>query len=123
MVTQSSSPYISHRTLHWTARVWSIASVCLIFGFLVGEGVHPRTSAELLGFFFFPVGICVGMVLAWWKEGLGGVITVGSLVVFYVIHLASSGTLPHGLAWLAFAVPGFLFVLSWYRSRSSAISK
>ena len=57
------------------------------------------------------------MILAWWREGLGGSITVGSLLIFYAIHLATTGTLPKGWAWVAFAAPGFLFLVSWQRSR------
>ena len=75
---------------------------------------------ELLGLLFFPLGICVGMITGWWREGIGGSITVGSLLVFYVIHFATAGMLPKGWAWLAFAVPGFLFLLCGYRSRRAS---
>jgi hypothetical protein len=88
-----------------------------LLGFVVGEGINPTTRAEWLGLLFFPLGISIGMILGWWKEGIGGIITVGSLLVFYVIHVATAGALPKGWAWLAFAVPGFLFLISWYWSR------
>jgi hypothetical protein len=108
------------RAIRWTARVWAIASIGLILAFLVGEGFHPSQvrAREWLGLLFFPVGICAGMVLAWWKEGLGGAITVLSLVAFYGIHLATAGTFPRGWAWWVFAAPGFLFLLSWQQSRA-----
>jgi hypothetical protein len=102
--------------LRRTARVWSLASVGLVLAFIVGEG-GPSGPNEWLGFLFFPFGICAGMVLAWWREGLGGIVTVASLVVFYLIHLATAGSLPNGWAWLAFAAPGFLFLLTWFLSR------
>jgi hypothetical protein len=89
----------------------------LVLLFLIGEGINPTTTTEWLGFLFFPVGICAGLILAWWKEAIGGIITIGSLLAFYAIHLATAGILPKGGAWLAFAAPGFLFLLSWYRSR------
>lgn len=97
--------------LRWTAKVWSVASVALVLAFIVGEGFNPSGPSEWLGFQFFPAGISVGMALAWWKEGLGGSITVGSLLAFYVVHLTTAGRLPKGWAWLAFAAPGFLFLL------------
>lgn len=103
--------------LRWTARVWSVASVGLVLAFIVGEGFNPSGPNEWLGVLFFPVGISVGMILAWWKEGLGGSITVGSLLAFYVVHLTTAGTLPKGWAWLAFAAPGFLFLLLSHASR------
>ncbi len=100
------------RTVRWIARIWSIGSIGLILAFIVGEGINLTEfkPAEWLGFLFFPVGICVGMVMAWWKERLGGSLTVASLVIFYLIHLATSGAFPSGWAWLVFAAPGFLFL-------------
>jgi hypothetical protein len=82
--------------IRWSARVLSIASLGLVLLFLVGEGLNPKTLTEWLGFFFFPVGICVGMTLAWLREGLGGSITIGSLLLCYAIHLVSTGTFPSG---------------------------
>lgn len=42
---------------------------------------------------------------------------VGSLLAFYIIHVATAGTLPSGWAWLVFAAPGFFFLLAWGLSR------
>jgi hypothetical protein len=103
--------------LRWTARVWSVASIALILAFIVGEGSHPSGAHEWLEFLFFPVGISLGMILAWWRESFGGSITVGSLLAFYVAHLTIADTFPKGWAWLAFAAPGFLFLLSSHLSR------
>jgi len=110
------------QVIRWTARAWAVASVGLVLAFLVGEGFHPSQikPREWLGLVFFPVGICVGMILAWWREGLGGGVTVGSLLIFYAIHFVTAGTFPKGWAFLVFAAPGFLFLLSWQRSHRSA---
>ena len=108
--------------LRWTARIWSVASVALVLAFIVGEGFDPSGLNEWLGALLFPIGISVGMILAWWKEGLGGSITVGSLLAFYVVHLATAGTFPKGWPWLAFAAPGFLFLLVSYLSRRPRIA-
>ncbi len=108
------------RLVRWTARIWSICSILLLLGFVVGEGINPKTSGEGIGLLFFPFGISVGMVLAWRKEGLGGSITVACLAIFYVIHLATVGSFPKGAAWLMFAAPGFLFLFSAFESRRAA---
>jgi hypothetical protein len=97
-------------SLRWIARIWSLGSLVLLLGFVVGEGLHP-SGYEWLGLLFFPFAISLGMVLAWWKEGVGGSVTVGSLAAFYLLHFATAGTFPKGWAWLAFAAPGFLFLL------------
>jgi len=106
--------------LRWLARVWSVATIVLVLAFIVGERSLPSGPKEWLGFLFFPFGICVGMIVAWKKEGLGGFITVGSLLAAYLVHFLATGTLLKGWAWLAFAAPGFLFLLSQQLSRKAS---
>ena len=106
------------RLVHWAARIWSVASVVVLLGFIFGEGIQAPTPAEWLGLLFFPLGIMIGMILGWWREGLGGAITIGSLAAFYLVQIVTAGTLPRGWAWLVFATPGFLYLLSWERSRT-----
>ncbi len=105
--------------ISWTARILSVVSIGLVLSFMVGEGFDYTLfkPTEWILFLFFPFGISLGMILAWWKEGIGGSITVGSLITFYVIHFATTGKFPNGWAWLVFTIPGFLFLLSWYRTR------
>ncbi|MCU0640226.1 MAG: hypothetical protein MUF59_10225 [Candidatus Krumholzibacteria bacterium] len=101
--------------IRWIARAWSVASIVVIIAFFIGEGFEPGrvTSKELTGMIFFPFGMCLGLIIAWWKEGLGGLVAVVSLLAFYAVHLATAGTFPSGWAWLVFAAPGFLFVFLW----------
>lgn len=108
--------------LRCTARVWSVASVALVVAFIVGERSNPSGTDEWLGFLFFPLGICAGMVLAWWREGAGGIVTVASLGVFYLFRFGTTGSFPEGWAWLTFAAPGFLFLLTWFLSRKASHS-
>lgn len=108
--------------VRWTARAWAVATIGIVLLLSVGEGVYPAGPAEWIGFLLYPVGICVGMILAWWREGLGGGITVGSLVAFYIFHTATAGNLPRGWAWLVLAVPGFLFLWCWKRSRDLTVT-
>ena len=103
--------------IRWTARAWAVVAMVIIVLLSVGEGVHPNGPTELVGLILYPGGICLGFVLAWWKEGLGGAVTVVSLVGFYVLYLLTKGSLPPGWAWFSLAVPGFLFLLCWMRSR------
>ena len=108
--------------LLWTARALSVVSVVILLLFLLGEDgldpskVRPREWAGLL---FFPFGVMVGMVVAWWRERLGGAVCVGSLLAFYFWHLLTAGGPPKGLAFLAFSLPGFLFLLYGLLSRRS----
>jgi hypothetical protein len=107
--------------IRWTARILSVVSICVVLLFMVGEGFdYTRVKPnEWVLFVFFPFGISIGMLLSWWREGIGGMITVGSFLMFYVAHFVTAGMFPHGWAFLVFTIPGFLFLLSWYRTRKS----
>lgn len=100
-----------------TARALSLVIIVLELLLIFGEGVYPSSEIEWIGFFFFPIGISAGMIIAWWREGIGGAITVGSFVLFYFIYFAFSHTHPKGLAWFVFALPGFLFLIYWFLTR------
>lgn len=103
-------------SLRWVARIWSLASIGFILAFALGGGEpSPRglTSQELALFFFFPTGVCLGMILAWRWEGLGGAVTVASLLGFYLLHRVVSGGYPTGFWFAVLAAPGLLFLLSW----------
>jgi hypothetical protein len=58
------------------------------------------------------------MVVAWWREALGGGIAVASLAAFYLLDRVLSSSFPRGFAFALLAVPGFLFLLCglWTRS-------
>jgi hypothetical protein len=113
-----SSPNLTN-IIRWIARILSVVSIGIILLFMAGEGFDYTQIklSEWLLFIFFPIGVSIGMVLAWWQEGIGGIITVGSFIMFYAVHFVISGRFPHGLAFLVFTIPGFLFLLCWYRIR------
>lgn len=99
--------------LRWIARILSITSVAVLTLFLFGEGSFSSvTLKEGIGLVFFPFGLIIGLVLAWWKEFIGGAIAVGSILGFYVIYeLLISGSWPKGPWFAVFAIPGALFLL------------
>jgi len=100
--------------IRWLARGLSLAAAGLLLFFAVGEGMHVShfSGRELALFAFFPMGVCLGMIMAWRWEITGGSVTVASLAGFYLIHWLTSSRMPGGWAFLAVASPGFLFVLS-----------
>ncbi len=105
----------SHLVLHWAARVLSLVSIGIILLFFIGEGFNPTrlTAGEWALMLCFPLSVMVGMLVAWRREALGGLIAVGGLLSFYLVHaVLAHGYLPRGWAYVAFASPGFLFLLS-----------
>jgi glucose-6-phosphate-specific signal transduction histidine kinase len=110
--------------ISWAAKVWSLGTIGLVLLIFVGEAVSPSTAAaftpsELLGLLFFPIGMCLGLLLAWRREALGGAITVASVVAFYVWNYLDRGTFPRGPYFLLLAAPGVLFSLAALLSRST----
>jgi hypothetical protein len=111
---------VSLRALRWSARVLSILAVAVILLFAFGERLNFShfTAPGLVLFAFFPIGVSLGMGLAWRWEGWGGGITVASLAAFYLVDRLTSSSFPRGFAFFALAAPGFLFLLCWLWTRS-----
>jgi len=99
--------------LRWVARVWSLASLAVIAAFAFGEGGTGPTVSELVALTLFPVGVLIGLAVAWWREGIGGIIALGSLAGFYGWVTARAGHPPGGPYFLLLAAPGFLFLAVW----------
>lgn len=119
MIRNGTSADITMLGLRWIARAGSLLSIGLIFLFFIGEEFHPAkiTPREWVGLTFFPVGVVAGMIIAWWKEGVGAGITLASLLAFYVVYGFLLGS-PIGVWFTVFASPGFFFLLYWILSRS-----
>ena len=103
------------------ARVGSIASITLLVMLFAGEGLDPShvTAKQWVGLFFFPIGIVIGMMIAWWKEGVGAAITLGSLLALYFVYGYLMRYHIGGWAFIVFASPGFLFLLHWFLQRTA----
>ena len=97
------------------ARVGSIASITLMILLFVGEAFHPAeiSSNEWAGLLIFPIDVTIGMIVAWWKEGLGSAVTLLSLLTFCFVYGYLLRNHSGGWAFIAFASPGFLFLLHW----------
>ena len=112
--------------LRWTARAASVVCLAIIFLFFLSEGINFGEIAprEWIGLLFFPVGVFIGLVLAWREEGLGGGIALGSVLGFYLIYgWLFSGKFWQGWAVLPFLLPAVLFLAYWFFSSLSLSHK
>lgn len=96
--------------LRWFARIASLASIAMLAVFATSGGNFPSASEWLL-IAFFPVGVVVGMIVAWWREIAGGIITLLSLAAFYTTLLINSGHAPTTPWFIIFASPGLLLLI------------
>lgn len=106
--------------VRWIARGWSIASIAVVLAFLGGDESSDRSlsAAELVGFFFFPGCVLLGLALRWWREELGGAVVIFGLLGFYVWEVIGSGRWPTGPWFALLAAPGLLFLVARALSRS-----
>ena len=106
------------RLLQHVARIWSIFSLAFITIFFVGEGIMSEATAlqsnEWIGLAFFPTGLAIGLILAWWREGWGGLIGLGSFLAFYLSHYLTTSTFTRGPYFALVAAPTLLFLLYAY---------
>jgi hypothetical protein len=97
------------------ARVGSIASITLLILLFMDEAFHPAEISpnEWAGLLFFPLGVMIGMIVAWWKEGWGAAVTLVSLLAFYMVYGYLLRNHIGGWAFIVLASPGFVFLLHW----------
>ncbi len=106
--------------LRWTARLSSLFFTGIFLLMLLGEGFDPVkiTHREWVSLFFFPLGLILGLTLAWWKEGLGGVLALGA--TFAGIFISDANTSGGGYMLLC-ASPALLFILYWFLSQPAEV--
>jgi hypothetical protein len=104
--------------IRWIARGWSILSFVLVGAILVGEVLQPSaplpsTARDLIGLILFPFGTCLGMLLAWRWEAVGGSTAMACLAAFYAFMYILDGRFPRGPFFGLLAAPGALFLASY----------
>ena len=119
MITPASS---FHLAVRWAARIASIPVIAVFILMFIGEGFDPAKvkPVEWVMLLFGPFGLILGMILAWWKEGLGGAIATLS---FFAALLVGDYSASGAGYMLICAAPGFLFLLSWLLSKPAMLSK
>ena len=119
MASQTIAPNMTILSLRWIARAGSLLSIGLLLLFFIGGDFQTAQIGlkQWVGLIFFPAGVVAGMIIGWWKEGVGAGISLASLLAFYGVYGFLLGNHIGGWAFLAFASPGFLFLLYWVLSR------
>jgi len=113
------------RILRWAARGLSLVSIGFLLLFFFGEADFSQplqlTPQEWVLVAFFPIGVVAGMVLGWWREGAGSLVSLAALLAFYIADLMFTGTFPGGPFFLLFTLPGFLFGIVWLLEKPESI--
>ncbi len=85
------APSQSMRAVLWIARIVSVIIVVFLVFMVVGYTVNPQGSGsgpnmpEWFGLALFPFGLCIGYVIGWRWQLLGGAVSLICLVAFLVL--------------------------------------
>ncbi len=111
--------------LRWITRIWSYLVVAFILLFvgaqILGSGINADSFSLIEGIAstFFPIGLTLGLIVAWWKEGLGGTIATVSIIAFHLIMFFGNGNPEFVIFFELLAVPGPLFIICCLLSRKN----
>lgn len=113
------------KILRWITRIWSLVILTFFLLITIGEFLSPHTQVPItlvdIGMLLlFPGATCIGLIMAWRWEGLGGLISLSSVILFTLIMAFSDrfNNPPRFLLLLGFiAAPGLLFLLHWLLTR------
>ncbi len=106
-------PVISRgpRLLLWIARIMGTLIVLFCVTMMIAYAVNPHEAPpedfEVVLLLLFPIGMCVGYLLAWKWPLIGGVFSLACLVTF----LVALGEADMVLTIAFLAIPGVLFTV------------
>ena len=105
----------------WIARAWSLLSLVFVALFAIGEILTTKgplpTPQEWIGLILWPIGVAIGLIVAWYREALGGLLALACLIAFCVWNLLQSGHLPQSLLFFLLGAPALVFLLSAWLAR------
>ena len=117
---------VSVLTVRWIARVIGIflLLIFLVIPTLVhgGRNLIPIFMDGSLMDFIFNYTVLImlfGLIVAWRREGFGGVLLVGGWVVIAILMVAFKGPFRLTLIFGAFLIPGFLYLFCWWNTRKA----
>ncbi len=104
------------RIVRWIARIGAgLTAVFILFFFIahaITDGLTPflyltaRETAMMAAF----AAVWLGLLVGWKWELVGGLLTVGGVIAFYLLDYLFSGMFPRGPFFLIFALTGVLFL-------------
>ncbi len=112
--------------LRWIARITGILLVAFTLIIVIGEfiegqqrnpgfGLASYTPIILIIFVIWGIALA-GLVLALWKEGLGGIISLISFMLVYILNLFNKEASMKANAiaiFLIFCIPSLLYLVYW----------
>lgn len=115
-------------TIRWFARISGtlLTLFCLVIAIAIfidelnkTEHGHGLALYNIILFSIMGVGLAA-LILAWWKEGVGGIISFISFIVFNILAAINpvDGS-RYIFILLVFFIPSILFLIYWWQKRKS----
>lgn len=114
----------------WTARILTTLVIPITSCFLLFVGLQMESGeggpAGFILYLLFTLAILTGLIIAWWKEGLGAIVSLAGLVGFLGYSLITSGFA--GMLYEEAPLAGslhliFALIISGYHADDSPIAK
>lgn len=112
--------------INWTARIIGTLFVAFPLFFFIGylvEGLHKTgpglDTYMIITFIVWGIGLA-GLLLAIWKPGTGGLISLIGFIVFNI--LAALNPKPdagYSIVLLIFLLPSILYLIFWWQNKSA----
>ena len=115
--------------IRWTARI--VGTLLVLFTILIGVGQmlesynrHGAAALDtfdtlmIITFVFWIAGLA-GLILALWKEGLGGIGSLLSFIIFiFLLGINPKSNFIYGL--FIYLIPSVLYVYCWWLTKKSS---
>lgn len=110
-MSTSNTTFLAGRYLFWLARIWGILSAAfllfMIGGHIFGNEPQIISKNDFITMIFFPSGVLIGLLLALRYPAAGGLITVISTAIFFILRPDAAT----GIWFWLIAAPAILFLL------------
>ena len=109
--------------IRWLARIAGSLLVLFFLLMVLGYIIEPQGSGKItpseIPLIAGMIAMLLGLIIAWFREGLGALLTIGGFLYFLANELIVKQSFN---TWILVAYPavGFLFLLCWWQSRRPA---
>jgi hypothetical protein len=120
-----------YAVIRWTARVIGTLLVLFTLLMFIGETIEGYNRngkletynfLQIITFIFWFLGLA-GLIVAWWKEGAGGIFSFICTIIFLILVKVNAVVNPEArfMAILfIFLIPSLLFIIYWWLKKTTA---
>jgi hypothetical protein len=104
--------------IRWIARIGGAILIIFVVGAVMSEDKVLKLSGLKTGELVMTLSLLfavLGLLIGWFWEGLGGLLTIAGLITFSIVNYYSGGDFAWEI-WIL-SIPAILFIFYWWRTR------